>query len=58
MTEPPSLEALELFDEVCADAAAEAVEFFHFLGLPDGEQLAGLTNELKAAIANVMRNWL
>lgn len=58
MIEPPSPEALKLFDEVCVDAAEEAVEFFHFLGLPDGDQLAGLTSELKVAIANVMRDWL
>ena len=58
MTEPPSPEALKLFDQLCAGAAEEVVEFFYCLGLPDGDQLAGLTYELKVAIANVMRGWL
>jgi hypothetical protein len=57
-TEKPSPEAEEVFDEMVDEATHAAIECFHPLGLPDGDQLSDLMVRLNDAIASVMRDWL
>jgi hypothetical protein len=57
-TEAPSKEAQDAFDKAVDDATHDAIGHFHFLGLPEGDQLSDLMAELNDAISGVMKEWL
>lgn len=57
-TEKPSAEAVAEFEEDLDSMATDVIEYFHYLGLPEGEQLSDLHVELTNALSGVLKTWL
>ncbi len=56
--EQPSAKLVEQFEQDIDAASCILIEFFFWLGLPDGEQLSEMQVELSDAISGVLKDWL
>ncbi len=56
--EAPSKELVEQFEHDLDAASCILMEFFSWMGLPDGDQLSDMQVELSDAISGVLKDWL
>jgi hypothetical protein len=58
MNESPTQEAENLFDHALDDATHAVMDYFAWMGLPEGEQLVRLKESVNDALAPILREWL